>query len=496
MASKIKVDNIENQCGGAVVTKCGATTTIAGTNVNATTVTATNVVGSTAVKSDNIQAADGGNIINQCGTTITLGASGDTINLASGASQTGFGRTGTVDWDTTPKTASFNATSGDGFFCNTTSSAFTATLPSGAAGAIVSFADYAGTWQTNTLTVSPQSGEKIGGAASNVVLNTEGQSVTFVYVDSTQGWVNVQDSTSNERGNPYIVATGGTITTSGNCKIHTFTGPGTFTVQSAAACSADNVVSYVVVAGGGGGANGVGAGGGAGGFREVVSPSSPYTGSPLNGYPNSPNRITVTATAFPITVGGGGSGGGGNGVSGNNSIFSTITSTGGGGGSRDTPGGDGGSGGGAYIPSSPQYLKGSGNTPPVSPPQGNPGGEGNSAGGESGGGGGGAGAPGNNGTNNPSNPNDGGPGGVGVSSQITTSSVTRAGGGGGSGFNGTGGAGGSGGGGDSGPGRALGPGIAGTANTGGGGGAGNYPGSPNNGAAGGSGIVVIRYKFQ
>ena len=70
MASKIKVDNIENQCGGAVVTKCGATTTISGS----------------VVKADDIQAADGGNIINQCGTTITLGASGDTINLASGAS--------------------------------------------------------------------------------------------------------------------------------------------------------------------------------------------------------------------------------------------------------------------------------------------------------------------------------------------------------------------------------------------------------------------------
>jgi hypothetical protein len=87
MTSKIKVDNIENQCGGAVVTKCGATTTISGS----------------VVKADDIQAADGGNLINQCGTTITLGASGDTINLASGASQTGFGRTGTVDWDTTAK---------------------------------------------------------------------------------------------------------------------------------------------------------------------------------------------------------------------------------------------------------------------------------------------------------------------------------------------------------------------------------------------------------
>ena len=39
----------------------------------------------------------------QCGTTLTLGASGDTVALGSGASQSGFGRTGTVDWQTTPK---------------------------------------------------------------------------------------------------------------------------------------------------------------------------------------------------------------------------------------------------------------------------------------------------------------------------------------------------------------------------------------------------------
>ena len=493
MTSKIKVDNIENQCGGAVVTKCGATTTIAGTNVNATTVTATNVVGSTAVKSDNIQAADGGNIINQCGTTITLGASGDTINLASGASQSGFGRTGTVDWDTTPKTATFSAVSGDGYFCNTTSSAFTVNLPAGRAGAIVSLADYAATWQTNNLTVSPNGTDKIGSFNQNVTLSTEGQSVTFVYVDSTQGWINTMDSTSNVRGAPpFITATGGTITCCGDYKIHTFTGPGTFTVNQVSTTPSDNIVSYMVVAGGGGGGQGVGGGGGAGGFRENKSPVDTYTASPLEGSTD----ITITATAFPITVGGGGAGGSGNGSSGNNSIFSTIISTGGGGGSRNTPGGDGGSGGGGYIPSSPQYLKGSGNTPPVSPPQGNPGGEGNSAGAESGGGGGGAGATGGNGTNNPSNPNDGGPGGNGVTTNITGSPVTRAGGGGGSGFTGTGGAGGSGGGGDSGPGRSQGAGTNGTANTGGGAGAGNYPGPSNSGGAGGSGIVIIRYKFQ
>src|SRR5210317_776476 len=219
MTSKIKVDNIENQCGGAVVTKCGATTTISGS----------------VVKADDIQAADGGNLINQCGTTITLGASGDTINLASGASQTGFGRTGTVDWDTTPKTATFTAVSGDGYFCNTTSSAFTVNLPAGSAGAIVSLADYAGTWQTNNLTVSPNGLDNIGGVNGDVTLNTEGQSVTFVYVDSTQGWINTMDSTSNERGTSFITATGGTITTCGNFKIHTFTGPGTFCVSSAGA---------------------------------------------------------------------------------------------------------------------------------------------------------------------------------------------------------------------------------------------------------------------
>ena len=146
MTSKIKVDNIENQCGGAVVTKCGGTTTISGT----------------VVKSNAIQASDGGNLVSQCGTTITLGASGDTINLASGASQSGFGRTGTVDWITTPKTTgTFTAVSGEGYFLNTSGGVITANLPAGVAGAIVSFADYAATWQTSNVTVVPNGTDKI-----------------------------------------------------------------------------------------------------------------------------------------------------------------------------------------------------------------------------------------------------------------------------------------------------------------------------------------------
>ena len=80
------------------------------------------------IKVNNIQNQCGANIINESSNTITIGASGDTVSLASGASQTGFGRTGTVNWDTTAKTASFTAVSGNGYFVNTTSGAITVTL--------------------------------------------------------------------------------------------------------------------------------------------------------------------------------------------------------------------------------------------------------------------------------------------------------------------------------------------------------------------------------
>ena len=84
----------------------------------------------------------------------------------------------------------------------------------------------------------------------------------------------------------YIEATGGSVTNSGSDRIHTFTGPGTFTVSKVACEAANNLVSYMVVAGGGGGGskNNAGGGGGAGGFRETKSPATPYTASPLDGY--------------------------------------------------------------------------------------------------------------------------------------------------------------------------------------------------------------------
>ena len=433
----------------------------------------------------------------RCGTTLTRGESGDTVTLGAGATQSGFGRTGTVDWQTTPKTATFTAVSGEGYFANTSGGAFNMNLPAGSAGAIVSVADYAATFQTNNLTIVPNGTDKIGSVNANVSLNTKGQSVTFIFVDSTQGWINTMDSTSNERASAFITASGGTETTCGDFKIHTFTGPGTFTVSGTAICASNNTVGYLVVAGGGGGGNASGSGsggGGAGGYREGRNvPVDNFTASPL--VADAPtNAVTVTAAAFPITVGGGGATGA-PAARGSNSVFSTIIATGGGGGFYCNPGSQqpGGSGGGvAYaIPS----AGGVGNTPPVSPPQGNPAGAaprvstyyaGSGGGGASAAGGAGSGSSG------------AGNGGAGVSTSISGSSVTLSGGGGaGNGTSGPSGAGGSGGAGGGGDGKAHGSGAtgdAGTDNTGGGGGGG---GSTNGtGGVGGSGIVIIRYKFQ
>jgi len=415
----------------------------------------------------------------QCGTTLTLGANNDTVALGTGASFSGG--IGAVKWETTPQTGSFAATAGRGYFMNTSSGALTLSLPAGSAGAVVAVADYARTFQTNNLTVSPNGSEKIGGVAADATLSTEGQAATFVYVDSTEGWINVQETSNSVTGETFITATGGTITQSGNCKIHTFTGPGTFTVSAIATCSANNQVSYMVVGGGGGsGSSNDGhqaGGGGAGGFREDKSPVTPYTASPLDGAGN----ISVTATGFPITVGGGGAGHPNRtkGSNGSVSTFSTITSTGGGGGGAGSnpgscrsgnPGGSGGGSGGSCASAQPG---GSGNTPPVSPPQGNNGGAGTQSPGQGGSGGGATAA----GTTNPQNPSPAvvHPGGAGAATSITASPVTYAAGG---GTNGD-----------------ITPAVSGTANTGNGS-TGGKDNSDLTGAAGGSGIVIIRYKFQ
>jgi len=438
-------------------------------------------------------------ISSQCGSTLTIGQSGDTIQLACGATQTGFGRTGTVNWDTTAKTASFTAVSGNGYFVNTTSGAITMTLPaSPSSGDIVSVKDYAYTFATNNLTVN-RNGSPIGGGTGvdTIVYSTNGDFLTFIYVDGTKGWVLTNDSTNTDQSiNPFIEATGGTITCCGDYKIHTFTGPGTFCVSNSGTPAGSTTVDYMVIAGGGAGGSNRGGGGGAGGYRESSGVASGgYSRSPLGACVSA---LPVTATGYPITVGGGGAGGGPScvGSNGSNSIFSSITSAGGGfGGNKDISpinGNPGGSGGGAMGADGTSGTGGTGNTPPVAPPQGFSGATGSTTANGAGGGGGGATA---NGTPAP----PGGPGliagngGSGATSSINGTPTGRAGGGGGSPWNVcTGGTATDGGGAGVRTTPASGGSNPGTVNTGGGGGAGLCGG----GGSGGSGIVIIRYKYQ
>ena len=85
-------------------------------------------------------------------------------------------------------TTGFTAVAGEGYFCNTTSAAFTATLPAGTLGDECSFIDYAGTFDTNTCTIGRNS-HKIQGAAADMTVTTERAGLELVYVDSTQGWL-------------------------------------------------------------------------------------------------------------------------------------------------------------------------------------------------------------------------------------------------------------------------------------------------------------------
>jgi hypothetical protein len=455
----------------------------------------------------------------QSGTTLTLGASGDTVALAAGASQTGFGRQGTVNWSSTIRTSGFTAVSGVGYYCDTSSAAFTVILPANpSVGDIVAIKDWSSTAATNNIGIG-RNGQKIEGNTSNGAINVHGDAQTLVFSGTSRGWMVVGSGLLEGIQVPeFIAATGGTVTFCGNCKVHTFTSSGCFVVTNGGNDLGSNSVNYLVVAGGGAGGNNLSGGGGGGGFRKNF-PSPAIAGLP------------VVATTYPITVGAGGSvrsaspieGVGG---SGSDSIFSTITSAGGGGGGgggSSYASGNGGSGGGApgYAPA--PTAGGTGNTPPVSPSQGNPGGAGGGGAPNypAGGGGGSAAA----GGRNPGSSSGGSAGGAGTQVNIDANNYYWAGGGGGgkytaAGNGGSGGIGGGGGGGGCSPGSGgtgggsainsgangqIGPptgpgpsvqGGAGGANSGGGGGGSGHATGLGIGGAGGSGIVVIRYKYQ
>ena len=272
-----------------------------------------------------------------------------------------------------------------------------------------------------------------------------------------------------------------------------FTGSGsgtsTFTVQAATTLftvtrqftmsyNSNYDIEYLVVAGGAGGGGDNGGGGGAGGYRTATGFS------------------VSKGTQYTVTVGAGAAGGrqqaNSNGSDGGNSVFSTITSAGGGGGltqdlSNGPSGRPGGSGGGLAQGSS--RTVGNGNTPSVSPSQGNNGAQSSGPSNSRGGGGGGASTTGQTGTSG-----GGGSGGAGTANSITGSSVTYAGGGaGGADQNGNGNApGGSGGGGNGGNGSSESAQAPSGTDALGGGGGGGLQGHGSIGGDGGNGVVIIK----
>ena len=473
-----------DKIGSAAITDC----TVVAADIAPGTVTNAKLAGSIA----NAKLANSSVTIN--GTSISLGASGSIPAVQWQSVVTSDGSTVTT------------MVAGRGYFVNNTSAAGLVKLPlSASAGDTVAIKDYAGNFGTNNLTIQ-RNGHKIQGAANDSLISTNRASLTLVYVDATKGWLYANESNvADLEFKTYISATGGTVTTIGDFKVHAFTGDGCFVVSQvgnpAGSSSLSNVL--VVAGGGGGGRADVGAGGGAGGLRNL-------------------SCVSVTAQTYPITVGGGGATQPslGQGNNGSPSVFSTFTSTGGGGGGGSAPpygpepGNSGGSGGGGANACG---AGGSGNTPPVSPPQGNDGATGAGTTPQQpivGGGGGGASAAAVPVPTTPPSPGVGGNGGAGLDvspffgtapqpfyqANATCRGATAcgqfAGGGGGAGDGPGGASGGAGGVGGGGKGSSPGnnSGYAGTTNSGGGGGGGEN--TRNDGGAGGKGIVLIKYKFQ
>ena len=272
----------------------------------------------------------------------------------------------------------------------------------------------------------------------------------------------------------FVSASGGTVTTDGDYKIHTFTASGDFNVSIGG-----DISEYLIVAGGGGGGRANAGGGGAGGYFATGSDTDIVN--------------VVTSGIYSVVVGAGGAGGTSNtgSLGSDSSVFGITTYGGGGGGSINGSaiqydGVTGGSGGGGANNGSSVGAGGIPTSGSVAAALGFVGGAPSPNASGPGGGGGGAG-----GAGATNSGNNGGAGGAGVTNDITGASLFYAGGGGG-GSNSTGGAGGSSVGGNGGSGAAVGANGATNRGSGGGGGAGGSA----NGGNGSAGVVIIRYKFQ
>ena len=200
--TQVQFNNSSAFGGSANLTFDGTNLTAAG--IIATNATVTNAVFSSTVNlltqsEIRLQDTTGGQYIGlRASTTIatsftlnlpTATGSADQVIKTDGSGNLSFATvSGGAAWQAV-KTSGFTSAAKEGYFCNTTSAAFTATLPASATiGDFISFIDYAGTFDTNNLTIG-RNGHNIQGSATDLTVATERAGFTLVYVDATQGWL-------------------------------------------------------------------------------------------------------------------------------------------------------------------------------------------------------------------------------------------------------------------------------------------------------------------
>ena len=141
------------------------------------------VSGATLTFASNLATNDSIDFVMLLGNVLDIGTPSDgVITEPKLAANTG----GIVDWQAVV-TGATTMVAGRGYFVDTSSSAFTMTLPSSASrGDEVHIIDYGATFDTNNCTVGRNS-HKIQGASSDLTVATERAAFTLVYVDATQG---------------------------------------------------------------------------------------------------------------------------------------------------------------------------------------------------------------------------------------------------------------------------------------------------------------------
>ena len=176
-----------NGAGTLTVTTGGASDLVLNTNggTNSGTITITDAANGNITITPN----GSGNIVLDGLTFPNADGSADTFLKTNGSGTLSFAAvSGGTSWQAV-KTSGFTAVAGEGYFINTTSGAITMTLPSSPTiGDEIAFIDYAGTFDTNTMTVGRNS-EKINGATADLTVSVERAANTLVYTDGTQGWL-------------------------------------------------------------------------------------------------------------------------------------------------------------------------------------------------------------------------------------------------------------------------------------------------------------------